>query len=360
MEYSAMNQILEHHKTSQTPYIYFNGHTGVFNIEGSSSIANDQAFLDFYVPIVQLLEKYTQSPQVSSMFCFDIDYLDERSTSFFYDIFAQIDALRNHTDLSIIWYFDNDEQGELGSEYAEYFEDLPIKFIQKSAQLYYAFNSSEEHFSTLTIHGVQGNIHLTDAIWLSVQTTDKTQVGAPVVVTHSSSELKSQLQGIIDLCNMDSTQVQHVEVQYGNQMINALVTDWSQDTSPALATNHLQSIITQPQEQIADSENLVPPYKNYGRTEVSYKHYPQEGKLALTGYFYHHQQKRSLPVTLLFDGVKSLEYNPAHTVNTEYGSEIIYLREVNQEKTYTCFSALRDPIEIVANQVSLIENAVFV
>lgn len=355
-----MTQLLEHPKTTQTPHVYFNCNTGVFNIEGNSSIADDQAFLDFYAPIVQLLERYAQSPQVSSTFCFDIDYLDERSAGFFYDIFAQIDALRNHTDLSIIWYFDNDEQGELGSEYAEYFVDLPIKFIQKSAQLYYAFNSSEEHLSTLTIHSAQGNIHLTDAIWFSVQTTEKTQAGAPVVVTHSSSELKSQLQGIIDLCNMDSTQVQDVEAQHGNQIITALVTEWRQDTNPTLAVNHLQSIITQPQEQITDSEDLIPQYKNYGRTEVSYKHYPVEGKLALTGYFYHHQQKRNLPVTLLFDGVQSLEYNPAHTVNTEYGSEIIYLREVNNQRIYTCFSALRDPIEIVANQVSLIENAVFV
>lgn len=126
-----MKDILEYAKTDEMPYVYFNAKEGIFKIEGVSTTQDDELFYAFYSPILDFLDGYKQKALPKSTFYFDLEYLDDRSYGFYFDIFGKIYELKELTTISIIWYFENDEQGDTGSEFSEHFFDLPIKFVEK-------------------------------------------------------------------------------------------------------------------------------------------------------------------------------------------------------------------------------------
>ncbi|EAY26355.1 SiaC family regulatory phosphoprotein [Microscilla marina] len=123
---------LELPKTKETPYICFNADKGIFKIEGKSTIREDELFFAFYRPVVDFLEGYKQIALPKSVFYFDIEYLDERSNGFYFDIFGKISELQEFTKVYVIWYFEDDDQGDIGAEYLEHFSDLSMEFVQKT------------------------------------------------------------------------------------------------------------------------------------------------------------------------------------------------------------------------------------
>ncbi|OJJ14175.1 hypothetical protein BKI52_43665 [marine bacterium AO1-C] len=123
---------LEQEKTKDTPYVFFDASQGEFKISGRSIINDDQFFFDFYQPIIDYLEEYRKVALPKSTFYFDIEYLDSRSWGFYFDIFSKIDKLQECTELSIVWYYENDDQLDLGDDYHEHFINLPIEFIDKN------------------------------------------------------------------------------------------------------------------------------------------------------------------------------------------------------------------------------------
>jgi len=122
--------ILEYQKTAESPYVYFDAQKGIFKIEGRSTIENDTHFFNFYIPMIKYLKNYENEPISESRFYFDIEYLDERSNNFYFDIFGKIEELQKVTRVVVIWHFENEEQEEQGEDFLAHF-DLVMEFIQK-------------------------------------------------------------------------------------------------------------------------------------------------------------------------------------------------------------------------------------
>ncbi len=226
--------------------------------------------------------------------------------------------------------------------------------------LHYYFNSSEEHFSTLTLHYKIANqthqIHLQDAIWFACNTTEEPLHNQPKISTQADSALKKSHHPIIKLCSLDYDAVNHITIHLGNQVVQALasgVRETNQDSNTN-AFNSFKNAQKLPVEAV--SGPLLPTYKNYGQTEVTFSYFPEHHHLLVNGNFYNAVDSKTEKVRLLFEQVQGILHNPVHTVDQKYDADILYLSQNNEDKTFTFFSALRDPIEVTAQAVFQLKN----
>ncbi len=127
----SMKKILIFLKTEYLPYVNFNGEKGIFEIKGKSFADDDQAFLNFYHEITVFLENYKKTPQPNTNFYFNIEYLDDISYGYYFVIFQKIVEIQEFSNVSVTWYFENDDQEEQGAEYLSNFSILQFYFVKK-------------------------------------------------------------------------------------------------------------------------------------------------------------------------------------------------------------------------------------
>jgi len=231
----------------------------------------------------------------------------------------------------------------------------------KEEQTNYYFNSSEEHLSTLTIHYFAYNelkkIHLIDIIWFECIKTKEVSENGLIIEEYNDSVFKKNYEALIVLCQLVYDDVKHVIIRHERNIINALVTSISISKNGNSEYSYLHQISQKHREKliIEPGKDLLPDYKNFGRTEVTFIYYVDKNILALTGHFHHTKSFEGKKITLFFEQVHKITHNPINTIDKKYGDSVIYSNG-DVSKLFTCFSALRDPIEIVAENVDLIRE----
>jgi hypothetical protein len=118
-------QALKILETDDSPRIVLDKENGFFEISGRS-LPEDSA--EFYGPVLNWIEAYTQAPNETSHFVFKLDYSNTASSKFIHEIFLRIEKVKG-VKVSW-WYLDEDEDmEEAGKEFAEQVS-IPFEFVR--------------------------------------------------------------------------------------------------------------------------------------------------------------------------------------------------------------------------------------
>ena len=113
--------------TEETPEIVFDKDKPEFRVTGKSYMEDATAH---YTKVIAWLEEYSKNPNSSTIFKFELEYVNTASSKIVHDILNALDNmhLEGHEVLVEWHYYKEDEDMlELGQEYEEIYE-VPFKF----------------------------------------------------------------------------------------------------------------------------------------------------------------------------------------------------------------------------------------
>ncbi|MFY9309521.1 MAG: DUF1987 domain-containing protein [Bacteroidia bacterium] len=95
-------------ETQDTPRVFFDKASGVFEISGRSLPENA---IKFYTPVLRWLEEYVASPNAKTCFDFKLDYFNSASTKKIYEIVSLMEMLvETKNEVLIRWYYSKDDE----------------------------------------------------------------------------------------------------------------------------------------------------------------------------------------------------------------------------------------------------------
>ena len=99
--------------TEDTPEIYFDPEEEIFEI---SNVSLPENAIEFYTPILDWLKKYKQNPNPTTVFNFNIEYLNTASSKQIFELIFLIDKISEVSDITIRWHYDviDDDMRSLG------------------------------------------------------------------------------------------------------------------------------------------------------------------------------------------------------------------------------------------------------
>ena len=115
--------------TPKTPTINFDMATGHLEIRGRSIPENS---IEFYKPLVELLEKYAQKPQGNTNVNIQLEYFNTSSSKCILDVFKKLEAIHKGGSAIVInWYYEQDDEDmlEAGEDYQAIIS-VPFKMIE--------------------------------------------------------------------------------------------------------------------------------------------------------------------------------------------------------------------------------------
>ncbi len=102
----------------KTPSISFAGANGLLEIKGKSIPENS---LEFYRPVFEWLDSYSQSPAPSTKFKVALEYFNTSSSKCLLDILRRLETLNGSgkSNVQVEWYYDSDDEDmlEAGEDY---------------------------------------------------------------------------------------------------------------------------------------------------------------------------------------------------------------------------------------------------
>ncbi len=103
-----MNNSLIIEETQDTPKIFLDRESGVFEVSGRSLPENA---VKFYTPVLQWMEDYVIAPNETTHFEFKLDYYNSASTKKILEIVTVLEKLvqKNHPVL-IVWYHSKEDE----------------------------------------------------------------------------------------------------------------------------------------------------------------------------------------------------------------------------------------------------------
>ena len=113
--------------TYDTPDVILNAEEGVFEISGRSY---PDGTADFYIPILEWINKYVENPNSETKFTFKLDYFNSSSYKPFLDILVKLGKLNsNGNSVTIQWYYKDGDWDikEAGEEFSE-IVDVPFTY----------------------------------------------------------------------------------------------------------------------------------------------------------------------------------------------------------------------------------------
>jgi len=120
---------LEITATDLSPVINFNPEKGKFQIHGNSLPENARSF---YLPVIEWLDKYAESPNPATEIEFKMVLLNTSSTKMFIDVFRKINKLSElgNTEVNIVWYYiyEDEDIYDVGMEFKEFCK-APFKLV---------------------------------------------------------------------------------------------------------------------------------------------------------------------------------------------------------------------------------------
>ena len=116
-------------ETNHTPNIHFDNEKGTIEISGKS--LPDEAH-DFYDPILQWIEKYSETPQPNTVANIHFAYFNTSSSKFILELFKKLATINNSgNQVEVNWYYLEDELDmlEAGEDYQAIVK-IPFNFIE--------------------------------------------------------------------------------------------------------------------------------------------------------------------------------------------------------------------------------------
>jgi hypothetical protein len=111
--------------STKTPSVKFssNGH---LELRGRSIPENS---LDFYKPLLEWVDKYSQSATFETKVHIQLDYFNTASSKCLLDLFRRLENINGK--VSILWYYEQDDENmlEAGEDY-EAIVNVPFKMIE--------------------------------------------------------------------------------------------------------------------------------------------------------------------------------------------------------------------------------------
>jgi hypothetical protein len=113
--------MLERYNAEQlvkTPFIDFDSKTGIFELKGKSIPENS---VSFYKPLLEWLDNYCVSPNISTVLNFQLDYFNTSSAKIIADILKKLDKLQDSglSNVVVNWYYQDIDEDmlEAGEDY---------------------------------------------------------------------------------------------------------------------------------------------------------------------------------------------------------------------------------------------------
>ncbi len=115
--------------TAKTPTVRFDGYQGLVEIKGRSIPENS---IDFYRPLVDWLERYSQSPKQQTKVNIQLEYFNTSSSKCILDVFKKLEFIhKSNNEVVINWYYEEDDEDmlEAGEDYESIIR-IPFKMIE--------------------------------------------------------------------------------------------------------------------------------------------------------------------------------------------------------------------------------------
>ena len=116
-------EILNLEGTEDTPKILLDKNNGIYEISGRS-LPEDSA--EFYEPVLQWIDTYSENPNPSTDFVFKLEYFNTASSKLILDVLSKLEEIPG---IKISWYFheDDEDMEEAGEEFSE-LVDIEFEF----------------------------------------------------------------------------------------------------------------------------------------------------------------------------------------------------------------------------------------
>lgn len=115
--------------TAKTPTIKFDPSKGVVELKGRSIPENS---IEFYKPLIDWLEKYSQAPQSNTVVNIQLEYFNTSSSKCILDVFKKLEAINKAGNSSVVinWHYEEDDEdmSEAGEDYQAII-NVPFKMV---------------------------------------------------------------------------------------------------------------------------------------------------------------------------------------------------------------------------------------
>lgn len=115
--------------TPKTPTIKFDPESGKLLIQGRSIPENS---IEFYKPLVDLLEEYTAAPKTNTNVDIVLEYFNTSSSKCILDVFKKLEKIKSEgSEVIINWHYEEDDEDmlEAGEDYQAII-NIPFKMIE--------------------------------------------------------------------------------------------------------------------------------------------------------------------------------------------------------------------------------------
>ncbi len=115
--------------TAKTPNVKFDGGQGFIEIKGRSIPENS---IEFYKPLVDWLDRYSQSPKQTTKVNIQLEYFNTSSSKCILDVFKKLESIhKSNHEVVINWYYEEDYEDmlEAGEDYESIIR-IPFKMIE--------------------------------------------------------------------------------------------------------------------------------------------------------------------------------------------------------------------------------------
>ncbi|MCK5102492.1 MAG: DUF1987 domain-containing protein [Cyclobacteriaceae bacterium] len=113
--------------TEETPEIVFDKNKQEFRVTGKSYMEDATAH---YTKVLAWLEEYSKTPNSSTIFKFQLEYVNTSSSKIVHDILNVLENIHlEGNEVLVEWYYyrEDEDMLELGQEFEEIYE-VPFKF----------------------------------------------------------------------------------------------------------------------------------------------------------------------------------------------------------------------------------------
>ncbi|MDD2550788.1 MAG: DUF1987 domain-containing protein [Bacteroidales bacterium] len=114
--------------TQETPHVIFDKESGVFSMSGKSL---PEDVKEFYLPIIEWVAEYAQTPNKETKFTVKMDYFNTASSKMILEVFELFKEIHDKGFTVVVdWYYQEDDEDmhDAGEDYADIVE-VPFKLI---------------------------------------------------------------------------------------------------------------------------------------------------------------------------------------------------------------------------------------
>lgn len=121
-------EALDIRATNDTPKVLLDPENDIFEISGRSL---PEDVVDFYLPVIDWLEEYKESPNEFTEFVFKYNYFNTATSKLIQDVLFKLEEIAEAGHkIQVVWFYEEDDEDimELGEEFCENV-DIPFEII---------------------------------------------------------------------------------------------------------------------------------------------------------------------------------------------------------------------------------------